>query len=100
MARQHPPRNVKYAEIRKSPLVFGGSSMRISHINQIVFSTADVLILFGISRSTLVRWVNGHVIPPPKIVNKRRYWTRSDLDKFCRQKFETSLDDHIREGKS
>ncbi len=70
--------------------------MRISHINQIAFSTAEVLILFGITRSTLVRWVKRNVIPPPKIVNGRRYWPRPDLDKFCRERFETSLDEHIR----
>ncbi len=59
--------------------------MAIETIEKIpaLISVTGLAKLLGISRTALYEWLYTEQIPPPaKIINKRRYWTRQQIESF------------------
>ena len=55
--------------------------------NPQLISLTALARLLGISRTTLYEWLYSEQLPAAaKIINKRRYWLRSQIETFLQEK--------------
>jgi predicted DNA-binding transcriptional regulator AlpA len=55
--------------------------------NPQLISLTSLARLLGIGRTTLYDWLHSEQLPPAaKIINKRRYWLRSQIFDFLQEK--------------
>jgi predicted DNA-binding transcriptional regulator AlpA len=48
-----------------------------------LFNITNLARLLGIGRTTVYEWLYSEQLPPAaKIINKRRYWTREQIETF------------------
>ena len=45
---------------------------------------ADVAVMLGVHRSTVWRWLDAGLIPPPRRVGRRTLWCRDEVELFAR----------------
>jgi predicted DNA-binding transcriptional regulator AlpA len=45
---------------------------------------AVVAAMLGVHRSTIWRWLDGELIPAPRRVGRRTFWSREEIELFAR----------------
>jgi excisionase family DNA binding protein len=54
-----------------------------SRLRALWIPAEDVAALLGIHRSTVYRWLDQGLIPPPRRIGGRTLWSRADIELFA-----------------
>ena len=55
-----------------------------SEVRALWVADADVAAMLGVHRSTVWRWLDAGLIPPPRRVGRRTLWCREEVELFAR----------------